>query len=297
MFWTTTCSTTSCHAFGSHPASFDVLSCLSSRQKPAFWHGTSCRKFGCHETQNLATLCLRAGEILLKIWMSQGPKPGNTLLLDGSILSPFAATTCLMERDILPHAPCNSLTTVALVGREKEKLATRHSKLERVYASLKSSRHLLQQGDGEPISHCQPVFEVAIVDATMGYPPSRRFPVVRIAVSSKATRLPDEAEGGKGCQPIKPLSRVGKQVQFAFLRADDDVPSLCTVFDQRGHAGPSSLFYLKERACGRMSWHRHPPLCGCKPTGDGEERLGIPASFSTRVSRSESLLPTVCSRC
>ena len=49
MFWTKTCSTTSCHAFGAHPASFDVPSCLLA------WY------------------------VLPKFWVSRDPKSGNTL--------------------------------------------------------------------------------------------------------------------------------------------------------------------------------------------------------------------------
>jgi hypothetical protein len=65
-------------------------------------------------------------------------------------------------------------------------------------------------------------------------------PVIGLAVSRKATGLPDEAERGKGSQPIKPFSRSRHQAQFAVQRTDDHIRSLRAVFDQWGHTGPGA---------------------------------------------------------
>ena len=147
-------------------------------------------------------------------------------------------------------------TTVALVWRGKRVWRmTRLSKLERVYAHLELGRHLLKSVNGQLISHSQPVLEMPIMDAAMSDPAACRLPTFAISIRSKPTAWSDEAERRKSRQPIKPLSRIRKQAQFAFLCTDDHICSQSAVFDQRRHTRSGSLFCLDQRTCGREQSH------------------------------------------
>src|SRR5882724_894470 len=93
MFWQHYPPKTSCHPFGTQPAS---------------WHGKPCRKFGCHKAFPQETSCF-FGEILPQIWMSQGEEPVSLCLLVWNILLQKRATTCLVGWNVLPHCRGNSL--------------------------------------------------------------------------------------------------------------------------------------------------------------------------------------------
>ncbi|SRR6266487_5805061 len=81
-------------------------------------------------------------------------------------------------------------TTAAHVWSQRRRGSWEERKnLERVDVSLESGSHLLKPGNGQSVSHRQPVLEVAIVAATMGHPASCRFAMVSLAVSCKAARL------------------------------------------------------------------------------------------------------------
>jgi hypothetical protein len=64
-------------------------------------------------------------------------------------------------------------------------------------------------------SRAIPVLAVVLVDDAMGSPGARE---VIVAGGGEPPRLPHKAQRGEAGQPLKPLSRIGRQVQLAFLR-------------------------------------------------------------------------------
>src|SRR5260370_39375013 len=80
----------------------------------------------------------------------------------------------------LSHYSCTCLEAEG--GDRMEKL----SSLERVHASLKFRRHLLQTGDGQVVGGAQVVLVAATMEVAMGLPAASPLPSLGVAVGGKA---------------------------------------------------------------------------------------------------------------
>jgi len=127
-------------------------------------------------------------------------------------------------------------------GDRMEKL----SSLERVHASLKFRRHLLQTGDGQVVGGAQVVLVAATMEVAMGLPAASPLPSLGVAVGGKAPVWPNEAEGGERGQPVKPLRRLWSEREGSLMRTDEHIEALCPIFDQGDHAGARSQFRRQE---------------------------------------------------
>src|SRR5439155_3288894 len=113
------------------------------------------------------------------------------------------------EGSRLSHYSCTCVKTEESVQVE------RLSKLERVDVSLEDSRHLLQTGDRQLVGDAHRVLVVLLVDAAIGSPGARWAPVLGVSVGRETPLLSDKAKRGERSQPVKPLRRIGLQMQLS----------------------------------------------------------------------------------
>jgi hypothetical protein len=95
--------------------------------------------------------------------------------------------------------------------------------------SLQGGRDVLQPLDRQLVSFAQQLPVVLLMDAAMSSPGARE---TIVAIGSETTLLAHEAERGDAREPRKPLRRIWRQVQLAFLGTDDHLSPLRTVFNQ-----------------------------------------------------------------
>src|SRR5690348_11138054 len=90
-------------------------------------------------------------------------------------------------------------------------------------------------------------FVEVLMDEAMGLPGAGR-PFVVDAAGREASALTDKSEGRYGSQPGKPLGRIWEQVQFALLRADHDIVTTSSIFDERKQGTPSVFRWMGTRS-------------------------------------------------